>query len=56
MITSESFDNLGLERTVDRIINRLHDRAGFIGWWDAIDEETQQDIREEIMFILRNQQ
>ncbi len=36
----------------DEIIFMLCGRGGFDGWWDSIDEDTQNEIKEEIYNII----
>jgi len=38
--------------TAQKVINALQSRGGFDGWWDDIDEETQEDIIAEISEIM----
>lgn len=37
------------QRAVDAALKVLSDRGGFDGWWDCIDEDIQQEIREEMI-------
>lgn len=37
---------------VDEMISALSDRGGFDGWWDGIDAEDQEDIKQELVEIL----
>lgn len=37
---------------VEQIINALTDRSGFDDLWRNIDEETQEEIKQEILIII----
>lgn len=37
---------------VDELIEALSDRKGFRSFWDGIDEDTQEEIREELAEIV----
>jgi len=36
-----------------QIVRNLKDRSGFSGWWDGIDDDTQQEILDEIATEIR---
>ena len=36
------------KKIVESVLFVLHDRGGFDGWWDHIDDETQDGIVEEL--------
>jgi len=42
------------KKIVDDMLSTLNGRGGFDGWWDDIDEETQQEIRGELELNLLN--
>lgn len=37
----------------DEILSRLRSRKGFYGWWDGIDDETQEDIETELSLVVQ---
>ena len=40
------------EKQVELIINMLCDRGGFDDWWSNLDEDIQNDIKQEIIYII----
>ncbi len=42
------------KQIVEEIIDFLRDRGGFDHWWDGIDEETQEEIKEGLEEIVKN--
>lgn len=40
------------KKVVKEILDELDGRGGFDGWWDSVDEETQEDIRTELLGIV----
>ena len=38
--------------TIKNLLNVLIDRNGFDNWWYNIDEETQEEIMEELEMVL----
>lgn len=40
-------------RIVNAVLNNLNGRAGFDGWWDDIDPETQEEIRESLTMLVQ---
>jgi len=41
---------------VNEIIDALCDRGGFDGWWGNIDEDIQNEIKEELVNIIKSKQ
>lgn len=42
------------KQIVEKIIYFLSDIGGFDHWWDSIDEETQEEIKEGLEEIVKN--
>jgi hypothetical protein len=40
------------KETVEKILRMLDDRSGFDGWWNDIDEDTQDEIKDQIALII----
>jgi hypothetical protein len=40
------------EEQIDKMIELLSDRRGFDGWWEDIDEDIQNEIKEEMLSVI----
>lgn len=54
MDTETGLDNAAREKAVDAILSELFDdRCGLSDAWDEVDEATQEDIRQELILIVK---
>jgi len=40
-------------KLVDKLLSLLNSRGGFDGWWDSIDYDTQQEIKNKLATVIR---
>jgi len=38
---------------VEKLLSELGSRGGFDGWWDFIDEDTQEEIKDNLVNIIK---
>lgn len=53
-IVTETIMNIDkvAKKVVKYILEELDNRGGFDDWWDSVDEETQEDIRNELLMVV----
>ena len=53
MANTESKTQIGI---VEEIINFLEERSGFEDWWNVVDQEMKEEIKEDLRKILHKKQ